>query len=222
MRFSTVFDRFEETDSGTIVSFVTDKITNIKYEVESRYLFGADGARSRIQKQLALPLAAQAPKGVALNVLLRADLSKHIKARMGNCHFVMQPDRPHPLFGWVCVARMVKPWYEWMFILYAPDAIEQVGDIANEVYMEHINNLIGDSSIKVDILSVSKWYVNEIVAEKYSKGNMYVRACVKMEQFHYDRHIVTDQSTQIMSGRCRPPAPACKWSRIKHLHTGRV
>lgn len=185
IRFSTTFDRFEEVASSTIVSLVTDTITKIQYQIESKYLFGADGARSRIQRQLDLPLLAQAPQGVALNVLLRADLSRHIKARMGNCHFVMQPDRQHPLFGWLCVARMVKPWYEWLFILFPSEAVEDPGEIAKEAYVEHVQNLLGDPSIAVEVLGVSKWVVNEIVAKEYSRGNMYVPVCSKRLQYQH-------------------------------------
>jgi 2-polyprenyl-6-methoxyphenol hydroxylase-like FAD-dependent oxidoreductase len=32
---------------------------------------------------------------------------------------------------------------------------------------------VGDESVDVEILDVSKWYINEIVAERYSDGNIY-------------------------------------------------
>jgi hypothetical protein len=35
-----------------------------------------------------------------------------VENRMGNLHWVMRPDEEHPLFGWTCVVRMVKPWNE--------------------------------------------------------------------------------------------------------------
>lgn len=174
VRFSTSFEKFEEAPSGKIISFVKDEITKTQYRIESRYLFGADGARSKIQRQLDLPLLTQAPQGVAFNVLIRADLSKYMKARMGNCHCILQPDRPHPLLGWLCVARMVKPWYEWIFILFPTQAVGSNDRIPNDVYLDHIRNLIGDPSVAVEILGVSKWTINETVAKEYSRGNMYV------------------------------------------------
>ena len=41
-----------------------------------------------------------------------------------------------------------------------------------------MKELVGDDSIPVEILGVSKWYINEIVAEYYSKDNMYVANCL--------------------------------------------
>jgi len=37
-----------------------------------------------------------------------------------------------------------------------------------------VKDFIGDDSIPVKILDVSKWFINETVAEKYSQGNVYV------------------------------------------------
>jgi 2-polyprenyl-6-methoxyphenol hydroxylase-like FAD-dependent oxidoreductase len=101
-----------EDEHHRIVSTLHDKVLNKHYKVRSKYLFGADGARSRIMKQLQIPLIAEPGKGVAINVLIKADLTNLIANRMGNLHFILQPDRPHALFGWLCIARMVKPWHE--------------------------------------------------------------------------------------------------------------
>jgi hypothetical protein len=118
--------------------------------VRSKDLFGADGARSQIITGLGLSLNAQPSKGVAINVLVAADLTKHIKTRMGNLHFVLQPDKPHPKFGWLSIARMLKPWHEWMFILF-PHKSEWRLSASMEEYAEHVRSLIGGASISVDV-----------------------------------------------------------------------
>lgn len=172
-RFNTSFVSFTEDQDGRIVSTLHDEILQQHYAVRSKYLFGADGARSRIIKQLQIPLIAEPGKGVAINVLVKADMSNLIKTRLGNLHFVLQPDRPHPLFGWLSIARMVKPWYEWLFILF-PHQQNWEAKPSNEEYVEHIRSMIGDPSINIDILGVSKWNINEIFAESYSRKNVYV------------------------------------------------
>ena len=63
-------------------------------------------------RQLDLPLDKKPSQGLALNLLVRADLSKHMQHRTGNLHWIMQPDKEYPVFGWTCIARMVKPWFE--------------------------------------------------------------------------------------------------------------
>lgn len=43
---------------------------------------------------------------------------------------------------------------------------------SHEEYHRRVKELVGDDSIPAEILGVSKWYINEIVAEYYSKDNM--------------------------------------------------
>lgn len=175
MRFDSEFIQFERTKRGDgqeiIVSEVRDKVTGVTYRIESKYLFGCDGARSRIVKQLDLPLHRKPGQGYALNILVRADLSHLMSSRTGNLHWVFDPSTEYPDWGWACILRMVKPWFEWMFIvLPAPGAnpsIEGWQDRKDE-YMVKIREWIGDASIKAEILDVSKWTINEIVAEQYS------------------------------------------------------
>lgn len=148
-----------------------DKLSKTEWRVRSKYLFGADGARSLIVKSLDLPMIVKPGQGVALNVLVEADLSHLIEHRPGNLHWVMQPDKEHPDFAWMGLVRMVKPWHEWMFILF-PNR-EWTGDVEPDPYalMQRVRDFIGDDT-PAKILNVAKWVVNETVAETYSKGNV--------------------------------------------------
>jgi 2-polyprenyl-6-methoxyphenol hydroxylase-like FAD-dependent oxidoreductase len=94
------------------VSTVEDLLTKTKYKIRSKYLLGCDGARSQVMRQLKIPLIKRPGKGLAINVLAKVDLQHVVENRMGNLHWVMRPDEEHPLFGWTCVVRMVKPWNE--------------------------------------------------------------------------------------------------------------
>ena len=71
---------------------------------------------------------------------------------------------------------MVRPWNEWMFIfLHAPGA-DVTADLmiaSNEEYLARARDVIGDPSVDVEILNVSKWWINETVAEYYSDGNIF-------------------------------------------------
>jgi hypothetical protein len=82
----------------------------------------------------------------------------------------MQPDKVHPDFGWSAIIRMVKPWNEWMFILFPHRDVEPKEDISNDEYLKRIQELIGDDT-PAEIINVSKWYINEIIAEYYSEGS---------------------------------------------------
>lgn len=169
-RFDTTLLSFIE-DNGIITATVTDNLSRHEYRIRTRYLFGADGARSQIVKQLNLPLAVKPGQGLAINVLVRADLSHLVEHRKGNLHWIMQPDRKHPDFGWMAIVRMVKPWNEWMFILFPTKDFDPRANPSREKYLQRVREFIGDET-PVEIVDISKWSINEIVAEEYSRGNV--------------------------------------------------
>ena len=154
-----------------ITASVRDNLSKQEYQIRTKYLFGADGGRSRVVKQLNLPLSTKPGQGLAINVLVKTDLSHLVQYRKGNLHWVMQPDREYPEFGWMAIVRMVKPWDEWMFILFPTREFDTSANPSTEEYLHRVKEMIGDDT-PAEILDVSKWFINEIVAEEYSHGNM--------------------------------------------------
>lgn len=69
---------------------------------------------------------------------------------------------------------MVKPWYEWMFIVLPERGKEMIQRPSDEEWCNRMREFIGDDSIPIELLNVSKWRINDVVAEKYSKGRVYV------------------------------------------------
>lgn len=171
-RFDTSFISFEDRGEEGVITTLKDDFSGSEYQVQSKYLIAADGARSRIVKQLDIPLNSQPGGGMAINVLVRADLSHLLEHRKGNLHWVMQPDRPHCGFGQMGIVRMVKPWHEWMFILLPKPGFSGP-EPTQEDYLAQVKNFIGDSTISAEILSISKWFINETIAEEYSRGNVF-------------------------------------------------
>lgn len=62
--------------------------------------------------------------------------------------------------------------FRWMFILFPAPGSGVKFNTSHEEYHRRVKELVGDDSIPAEILGVSKWYINEIVAEYYSKDNM--------------------------------------------------
>ncbi|KAG4260173.1 2,4-dichlorophenol 6-monooxygenase [Fusarium proliferatum] len=171
VRFDTVLTSFATDEkTGRIIATLKDKFSNLEYKINTKYLFGADGAQSQVVKQLDLPLERKPGQGLAINVLVKADLSHLVKHRKGNLHWVMQPDKEHPEFGWMGIVRMVKPWDEWMFILFPNRDCDPNIQATKEEYLQRVRDFIGDDT-PAEILNVSKWFINEIVAERYSVGS---------------------------------------------------
>ena len=172
VRFDTSLVSFaQDTDAELYTVVVRDNLSNVEYKIRTKYLFGADGAQSRIVSQLGLPLSRKPGQGLAINVLVKTDLSHLVDSRKGNLHWAMQPDREHPEFGWMAVVRMVKPWDEWMFILFPNRDWDGKTQPSHEEYLQRVRDFIGDDT-PAEILGVSKWFVNETVAEEYSKENV--------------------------------------------------
>lgn len=179
LRFDTklvAFERVKGEDGGEeIISEVEDGVTGKRYKIQSKYLFGCDGARSQVVRQLDIPLDRKPQQGLALNVLVKADMSHLIPNRTGNLHWVFVPEKEYPAWGWAGLVRMVKPWKEWMFIMMplpgADLTVDQFSPTKEEC-IPRVKELIGDDSVDVEILDVSKWWINEIVAQYYSDGNM--------------------------------------------------
>lgn len=175
LRFSTSFISFSRPSPDVIISTVRDEVTKMTYNIKSKYLFGCDGARSQIVRQLEIPLIRKPGQGFALNFLVKADLSQHMATRSGNLHWIFDPNKEYPGWGQFTILRMVKPWHEWMFIvLPAPGMDVSTIKLTDENgdYLARVKEWIGDDSIDTEILDISKWTINEIVAERYSDGNM--------------------------------------------------
>ena len=175
VRFDTAFIKFErDSPTSPITSTVQDTVTGRTYKIRSKYLFGCDGAQSPVMKQLDIPLKKDPGQGLAINLLLEADLSKHIKYRNGNLHWVFTPDLEYEPWEWACLCRMVRAWHEWMFIIIPQPGFENFKiRPTHEQYVKRAREIIGDDSIPIKILDVAKWYINEIVAERYSDGNIF-------------------------------------------------
>jgi len=67
---------------------------------------------------------------------------------------------------------MVKPWNEWLCILFPSPGAERKVRQESE-YIKRLRELIGDDSIDFKIKGISTWLINETAAEEYSKGNVF-------------------------------------------------
>jgi len=173
-RFDTSFVSFEQSlnTKDPIRSRLHDRISGQTYHIRSKYLFGCDGARSPIARQLELPMIKRPSQGFAINILIEADMSHLMENRMGNLHWLLTLDKEHPDYAWIGCIRMVKPWHEWLCIIFTePGAERKVR--SPEEYMPRIREFIGDDSVEVTVKVISTWVINETAAEVYSKGNVF-------------------------------------------------
>lgn len=178
MRFKTELVSFErEKNSGAIICTLKDLTTQHTYLVQTGYLFGADGARSIVAQS---PVAnfsfdSKPSKGVACNILLKADLSHVMNAaeRFGGLNWLMQPDLK-ARFGIAPALRMVRPWHTWLMVAFAPgekkDPFQDLTPTSPHL-LEFLRLSIGDPHVDIEVLKVDPWMMRESVAVDFSCGS---------------------------------------------------
>ncbi|KAF2847887.1 hypothetical protein T440DRAFT_509901 [Plenodomus tracheiphilus IPT5] len=170
--FNTALVSFVQ-DGDKYICDVEDSVSGKTRKIRTKYLFGCDGGRSVIIRQLGIPMIKKPNQGIAINVLVEADLSHLMEHRTGNLHWVMDPEKDYPAFGKMALVRMVKPWTEWMFILFPEPGSNLTQEPTEAEYLTRVQEMIGDASIPAKIANISKWYINETVAESYSVDNIF-------------------------------------------------
>ncbi|KAL2871260.1 FAD binding domain-containing protein [Aspergillus lucknowensis] len=165
-RFSTEFVSFEQ-DAEQVRTTLRARATGQTYDVIAKYIVGADGARSPIIKQLGIPVIGRQHND-AFNVHIKADLSKYLAPRPGSLNWVLNVDAP----DWSVAGnfRMVRPWNEFVVSMHPATQRTEGFSPSEEMIRNRLYQMIGDSSVPIDILSTFTWTINEQVAERWQEG----------------------------------------------------
>ncbi|KAI0876421.1 FAD binding domain-containing protein [Hypoxylon argillaceum] len=168
-RFSTQLLNIEEVpESSDSLCTVRDLISHHEYRIRTKYVFGADGARSKVARLLGLQYLVEPRDGVACNIIFTADLGHLIpKERYAGLHSIIQPDN---FLGMAALMRLIRPWNQWILVctLPAEDGRFQNATPQSPEVIKLIKQAIGDDSVEVEIQRLDPWTVNESVAERYS------------------------------------------------------
>lgn len=170
VRFNTEYVSLEQ-DEAEVIATARDRLSGESYEIHARYLIGADGGRSRVAEEIGLPMEGQMGIAGSMNIVLRADLSKYVAHRPSVLYWVMQPGSDIGGIG-MGLVRMVRPWNEWL-ILWGYDISDGPPEMDEQRATEIAHNLIGDSSVPVEIISTSLWTNNRAYMTRYSEGRVF-------------------------------------------------
>ncbi|KAF4414645.1 24-dichlorophenol 6-monooxygenase [Fusarium acutatum] len=167
-RFYTEFVSFEETGEA-VKTTQRDRSTGEEYIVTSKYLIGADGARSSVLNQLGIPVVGR-QINTAFNVHIRADLTQYLSHRPGSLNWVLNTQAPN----WSAVGnfRMVRPWNEFVVSMHPATKDPSSFQPTEDSIMKRLHEMIGDDNVHIEILSSFSWSINDQVAEKWQKGHI--------------------------------------------------
>ena len=170
VRYSQEYLSLEQDEDG-VTARVLDRLTGDTYEVRAKYLIGADGGRSKVAADIALPMQGQMDVAGSMNIVFSADLSRYVAHRPSVLYWVLQPGSDVGGIG-MGVVRMVRPWNEWL-VIWGYDIAEPAPVLDDAAAVKIVHDLIGDDSIDVQIRATSLWSNNHLSAERYSDGRVF-------------------------------------------------
>ncbi len=172
VRFHTEYVSHEQDENG-ITAILRDLITDTEYRVRAKYLIGADGARSKVAQDLALPFEGQMALGNSgsINIEFTADLSPLVEHRPSDMFWLLQSGNGFNGTG-VGVLRMVRPWHKWVCV-WGYELSEGPPNLSAEEARSVVQKLVGTDTIPITIDAISTWTINQQYASRNSKGRAF-------------------------------------------------
>ncbi len=170
LRFDTEYLSHTQDESG-VTATVIDRLSGESYQIRTKYLIGADGGRSRVAEDIALPMEGSMGLAGSTNIVFEADLTKYAEHRPAVLFMVVQPGLGETGLG-IGVVRMVRPWKEWL-LHSGYDMSKPAPKLTEAEAIQIVHNMVGDDSIPVKIKSISLWTINNRYATRYSSGRVF-------------------------------------------------
>lgn len=168
--FNTEYLSHVDDGDGVTVR-LRDRLSDREYSLRTRYLIGADGARSRVVEQLGLKLEGHLARAATAYVLFKADLSDHVAHRPSIIHWFVTPAASYGEIG-LGMLRAVRPWYKWI-AGWGFDMAAGEPDFSEGAVLAKVRSFVGDPALEIEVETTSTWYVNQAYATQYSVGNVF-------------------------------------------------
>ena len=151
---------FEQDEAG-----VTSRLKGADddiVEIRSRYLIGADGARSRVRDGIGARMAGRHAYAANYNMVLRIpELNADPPSPRGIMHWTVNAESPGVL------GPIGDLWYA------AKRLPPGVGAMSREEIGDFLVSTIG-RPVDFEIVSVDPWYAHELIADRYSLGRVFL------------------------------------------------
>jgi putative polyketide hydroxylase len=164
-------------DEKGVTATIKARDTGVERTVRAKYLIVADGAASRLRRQLNVPTTGQGAMGHLLNVLFKADLKSLVDRREFSLCVIERPE--------VCgLLTSINNSDRWVFhVVYDPAKGEKPADFPNDRCEELVRLALGLPEIKVEVESVLPWEPSARVVENMRVGNRIFLAGDAAHQF---------------------------------------
>ncbi len=167
LRFSTEAISFEQQPDGVVVS-LRDLVSGEQQTVRASYVIAADGAQSRIRRQLDVNMVGKEDVYESVNILLNANLTPWTAHRPAALYFI-ENDRIRGTF------LTINAHDRWGFLISAMGAFGITAENLNvERSVDFVRLAAGVPDLPVKILGVAPWTASAHVAEQYRHGRIFL------------------------------------------------
>jgi 2-polyprenyl-6-methoxyphenol hydroxylase-like FAD-dependent oxidoreductase len=157
-----------EQDASSVRGILVDRGTGVETPVRAQYLIGADGAQSRLRRQLGVTMIGREAVYDSVNILLEADLRAWTAHRPAALYFVEQPDLRATFLT-------INATDRWGFLIHSLSAYGFTpADFTPERCIALIRQAAGVPELAVRILGVSAWEASALVADRYRDGRIFL------------------------------------------------
>jgi putative polyketide hydroxylase len=167
LRFGTELMSCDQDDAG-VTANLGDPVTGTQTRVRASYVIAADGAQSRLRRQLGVRMLGHENVYESVNILLNADLRPWTAHRPAALYFVEHPKLRATFLTINGIDR-------WGFLVNNLSAYGySAGDFTPERCVELVRLATGVHDLDVRILGIAPWTASAHVAEHYRRGRIFL------------------------------------------------
>jgi putative polyketide hydroxylase len=167
LRFNTELEDFDQ-DDRFVWATLADRDSGATWRIKAQYLIAADGAQSRVRRQLGVAMLGKEDVYDSVNVLMNADLRPWTAHRPAALYFIENPQLRATFLTINGIDR-------WGFLVNSLAAYGyKASDFTPERSAELIRDAAGVPDLDVKVLGVAPWTASAHVAEQYRHGRVFL------------------------------------------------
>jgi putative polyketide hydroxylase len=166
LSFSTEVIAFEQDEEGVVVTLSHANGTSTL--VRAEYVIAADGARSRIRRELGVKMLGEQNVYDSVNILLNADLRPWTSHRPAALYFIENP-------AIRATFLTINPADRWGFLVNNLATFGYKAEkFTPERSVEFVRLAVGVPDLAIKILGIAPWTASAHVAERYRHGRIFL------------------------------------------------